>query len=134
MLDPTVFHPRMARWKEPFGAVAPGTQVRFTVGRCAKATSCALCLHEEFSGKREEVPMLPCAEGWRITYTAPAQAELVWYFFRFSFENGGTDDYGTEGLRNAVSSVRKNIAYRESFHLPSDSLSGVCDEYEAKLS
>ena len=98
MLDPTVFHPRMARWKEPFGAVVPGTQVRFTVGRCAKATGCALCLHEEFSGKREEVPMLPCAEGWRITYTAPAQAELVWYFFRFSFEDGGTDGYGTDGF------------------------------------
>ena len=44
------------------------------------------------------------------------------------------DDYGAEGLRNAVSSVRQNIAYRESFHLPSDSISGVCDEYEAKLS
>lgn len=44
------------------------------------------------------------------------------------------DDYGTEGLRNAISSVRKNISYRESFHLPSDSISGVCDEYEAKLS
>lgn len=44
------------------------------------------------------------------------------------------NDYGTDGLRNAISAVRKNIAYRESFNLPSDSISGVCDEYEAKLS
>ena len=43
-------------------------------------------------------------------------------------------DYGAEGLRTAISSVRKNIAYREGFHLPSDSLIGVCEEYEAKLS
>ena len=44
------------------------------------------------------------------------------------------DDYGTDGLRRAVASVRRNISYRESFHLPSDSISQVCDEYEAKLS
>ena len=44
------------------------------------------------------------------------------------------NDYGAEGLRSALSSVRKNIAYREGFHLPSDSISAVCDEYEAMLS
>ncbi len=42
-------------------------------------------------------------------------------------------DYGDAGLRRAVASVRKNISYRESFHLPSDSICAVCDEYEKKL-
>lgn len=42
-------------------------------------------------------------------------------------------DYGEDGLRRAVASVRKNISYRESFHLPSDSICAVCDEYERKL-
>ena len=40
---------------------------------------------------------------------------------------------GEDGLRRAVASVRKNISYRESFHLPSDSICAVCDEYERKL-
>lgn len=42
-------------------------------------------------------------------------------------------DYGADGLRKAVFSVRQNIAYRQRFHLPSDSISAVCDEYERKL-
>ena len=47
MLDETIFHPRRARYKEPFGAVPVGTEVRFSVAAPAGAAGCTLRLYRE---------------------------------------------------------------------------------------
>ena len=38
-------------------------------------------------------------------YTAPAEPDLVWYFLRFRFADGSTQDYGAEGFVPAGSAV-----------------------------
>lgn len=42
-------------------------------------------------------------------------------------------DFGQPGLEKAISAARKNIDYRTSFQLPSDSTIAICEEFEAKL-
>lgn len=42
-------------------------------------------------------------------------------------------DYGEDGLRTAITSVRENIAYRQHCSLPSGSIASVCEEFERKL-
>lgn len=42
-------------------------------------------------------------------------------------------DFGKAGLEKAISSARKNIDYRTSFQLPSDSSISICEEFEAML-
>ena len=95
MSEPFVFDSRCTYCKEPFGAVECGTPVSF---RCRPLSGegfvrCTLVLHHEFADKVYEVEML-CSgiEGQRTCFTAivptPAQAELIWYSFRFHRPDG----------------------------------------------
>ena len=102
MLDETIFHPRRARYKEPFGAVPAGTEVRFSVAAPAGAAGCTLRLYREFAGVLEEHPMAADETGLlTCRVAAPAEPELAWYYFRFSFPDGRTCDYGAEGFPDA---------------------------------
>ena len=102
MLDETIFHPRRARYKEPFGAVPVGTEVRFSVAAPAGAAGCTLRLYREFAGVLEEHPMAADETGLlTCRVAAPAEPELAWYYFRFSFPDGRTCDYGAEGFPDA---------------------------------
>lgn len=85
-----LFDPRDARCKAPFGAVALGEAVTLTL-RPEKGDSvlrAAVVLHHEFSGKTEELPMKKIKDGeetvFSLTFSAPAEPELLWYHFRLS--------------------------------------------------
>lgn len=98
MLDPIIFHPREIRCKEPFGAVTPGTRVRFSTGRPLHAVSCTLLTTLEFSGTVQCQPMDAAGSSFSTVYMAPQEAELVWYTFRFHYEDGGSCEYGADGF------------------------------------
>lgn len=55
-------------------------------------------------------------------------AKALRYYFEAIYQ-----DYGADGLRTAISSVRKNISYRQHCGLPYASISSICEEYERKL-
>jgi 4-alpha-glucanotransferase len=68
-------------------------------------THCALALHLEFSGTREERELRwDGSEGDRIrfslTFDAPGQPELVWYHFRFWRDDGTGCDMDGTGYRS----------------------------------
>lgn len=42
-------------------------------------------------------------------------------------------EFGAPGLANALQATRASIAYRESCHLPSESMIALCDEFQKKL-
>lgn len=106
MLDALIYHPRRKHCKNPFGAVPLGTQVRFSAGLPAAAVGCTLCAAAEFSGAETETDLPFDAQG-RCSgiYTVPAEPDLVWYFLRFRFADGSTQDYGAEGFVPAGSAV-----------------------------
>ena len=106
MLDALIYHPRRKHCKDPFGAVPLGTQVRFSAGLPAAAVGCTLCAAAEFSGAETETDLPFDAQG-RCSgiYTVPAEPDLVWYFLRFRFADGSTQDYGAEGFVPAGSAV-----------------------------
>lgn len=98
MLDTSIYHPRLAQYKQPFGAVPLAATVSFAVGLPAGAVGCTLSTRREFSGGTAEYAMTAAAGGWRCTYTAPAEPELVWYSFRFRFADGSEARYGADGF------------------------------------
>lgn len=99
MLDASIYHPRLKHCKDPFGAVPLGTQVHFSAGLPTAAVGCTLCAASEFSGAETETDLLPDGrDRCSGVYTAPAEPELVWYFLRFRFADGSTQDYGAEGF------------------------------------
>ena len=99
MIDASIYHPRLKHCKDPFGAVPPGTQVHFSAGLPTAAVGCTLCAASEFSGAETETDLLPDGrDRCSGVYTAPAEPELVWYFLRFRFADGSTQDYGAEGF------------------------------------
>ena len=97
MRDPFVFDPRSECCKKPYGAVPCGTAVSYTVRPlCAEGWSrCVLVARREFSNLETETE-LPCTgiDGNRNrfsgTFPAPAEPELVWYWFRLSRPDGCT--------------------------------------------
>ena len=98
MLDTSIYHPRLPQCKSPFGAVPLGTAVHFSVGLPKNAVGCTLCTACEFSKDSAEYAMDPAGGRASLCCTAPEKAELVWYFFRFSYEDGGTCCYGADGF------------------------------------
>ncbi|MBD9195546.1 MAG: glycoside hydrolase family 13 protein, partial [Clostridiales bacterium] len=89
MRDPFVFDPRSEFCKKPYGAVPCGIAVSYTVRPlCSEGWSrCVLVAQREFSNLETETE-LPCTgiDGDRNrfsgTFPAPAEPELVWYWFR----------------------------------------------------
>ena len=97
MRDPFVFDPRSEFCKKPYGAVPCGTAVSYTVRplRAEGWSRCVLVARREFSNLETETE-LPCTgiDGDRNrfsgTFPAPAEPELVWYWFRLSRPDGCT--------------------------------------------
>ena len=91
MSERYVFDPRDTRYKSPFGAVACGTEVRFTLRPLAKEkfTACTLLVWNEFAFHSQEVELSAPGEGlFTGTFTAPEAPELIWYGFRFTRDDG----------------------------------------------
>lgn len=97
MRDPFVFDPRSECCKKPYGAVPCGTAVSYTVRplRAEGWSRCVLVARREFSNLETETE-LPCTgiDGNRNrfsgTFPAPAEPELVWYWFLLSRPDGCT--------------------------------------------
>ena len=113
MLDPFVFDSRSESCKKPYGAVPCGTAVSYTVRPlCREGWSrCVLVTQREFSGQTAELE-LPCTgqDGDRNRFSgifsAPAEPELVWYWFRLFREDGSSillDRSGYHGGENVQS-------------------------------
>lgn len=88
-----VFDPRDAACKSPFGAVACGAEVSFTL-RDGDYYACELLVHREFAGVDEVCPLPPAEGGFSGIYTAPQEPDLCWYAFRFTRADGSTVCYG----------------------------------------
>ena len=113
MLDPFVFDSRSESCKKPYGAVPCGTAVSYTVRplHAEGWSRCVLVTQREFSGQTAELE-LPCTgqDGDRNRFSgifsAPAEPELVWYWFRLFREDGSSillDRSGYHGGENVQS-------------------------------
>ena len=113
MLDPFVFDSRSESCKKPYGAVPCGTAVSYTVRPLRREgwSRCVLVTQREFSGQTAELD-LPCTgqDGDRNRFSgifsAPAEPELVWYWFRLFREDGSSillDRSGYHGGENVQS-------------------------------
>ena len=113
MLDPFVFDARSESCKKPYGAVPCGTAVSYTVRPLRREgwSRCVLVTQREFSGQTAELE-LPCTgqDGDRNRFSgifsAPAEPELVWYWFRLFREDGSSillDRSGYHGGENVQS-------------------------------
>ena len=113
MLDPFVFDSRSESCKKPYGAVLCGTAVSYTVRPLRREgwSRCVLVTQREFSGQTAELE-LPCTgqDGDRNRFSgifsAPAEPELVWYWFRLFREDGSSillDRSGYHGGENVQS-------------------------------
>ena len=102
----TLFDPRDAHCKSPFGAVTVFAAVDFTFYPHENAiTGCTLLVHLEFSDRWVETELLPSTdeEGASVftgTFFAPSQPELVWYHFRLHWADGGVSCYGRDGFQS----------------------------------
>lgn len=95
MSEPFVFDSRCEFCKTPYGAVPLETAVTLHVRPMdfENFTNCALIRIHEFAGQRLETEMIrEGLDGQRrrfsLTFRAPKEAELVWYYFRFWREDG----------------------------------------------
>ena len=106
MSEPFVFDPRHSLCKTPFGAVPCGGSVTF---HCRPLASdhfdhCAVVLLGEFSGSEAHLE-LSCEgpEGERVRFsgvvTAPSEADLIWYHFRFWRDDGSGCILDSTGYR-----------------------------------
>ena len=113
MLDPFVFDSRSESCKKPYGAVPCGTAVSYTVRPLRREgwSRCVLVTQREFSGQTAELEV-PCTgqDGDRNRFSgifsAPAEPELVWYWFRLFREDGSSillDRSGYHGGENVQS-------------------------------
>lgn len=73
------FDSRDLRYKDPFGAVSCGAEVRFALGSDEPLEECCLLVRQEFAGLERELPLSPSGDGWCGVLTAPAEPELIWY-------------------------------------------------------
>ena len=101
----TLFDPRDARCKSPFGAVTTFAAVDFAFyPREHAVIGCTLLTHHEFSDRWTETELLPGTDeaGEHIfsgTFFAPSQPELIWYHFRLHWADGGVSCYGKGGFQ-----------------------------------
>ena len=100
-----VFDSRDSRCKTPFGAVTLGAEITMTLRPEEKSGIAAivLLLRHEFANKCEELPLQQLKnEGHRavfsVSFTAPEQAELLWYHFRLDYQDGSSRLYDRFGF------------------------------------
>ena len=98
------FDPRAPHCKSPFGAVPCGTRVQLCLRPEAGAavTRCELLAHAEFADTWTATELSPAQECgnavFRGEYSAPRDADLVWYHFRLTWADGGMSCCGKSGL------------------------------------
>ena len=112
-----VFDPRDAACKSPFGAVACGAEVSFTL-RDGDYYACELLVHREFAGVDEVCPLPPAEDGFSGIYTAPQEPDLCWYAFRFTRADGSTVCYGRSGWCGQDALVRWQLTVYEDTPTP----------------
>ena len=112
-----VFDPRNAACKSPFGAVACGAEVSFTL-RDGDYYACELLVHREFAGVDEVCPLPPAEGGFSGIYTAPQEPDLCWYAFRFTRADGSTVCYGRSGWCGQDALVRWQLTVYEDTPTP----------------
>ena len=95
-----VFDSRDKRYKDPFGAVACGTDIRFAL-EDETYYGCELLVYREFAGKEDVCALPPAEGGFAGTYTAPAEADLCWYAFRLTDGDGHLVWFGKNGVQDA---------------------------------
>ncbi|MBD9198865.1 MAG: glycoside hydrolase family 13 protein [Clostridiales bacterium] len=126
MRDPFVFDPRSECCKKPYGAVPCGTAVSYTVRplRAEGWSRCVLVARREFSNLETETE-LPCTgiDGDRNrfsgTFPAPAEPELVWYWFRLSRPDGCTILFDKSGWHTDGSVQSWQLTVYEETSTPS---------------
>ena len=57
------FDSRDLRYKDPFGAVSCGAEVRFALGADEPLEECCLLVRQEFAGQERELPLSPSGDG-----------------------------------------------------------------------
>ncbi len=107
MSEPFVFDPRDTRFKDPFGAALCGASLTVC---CRPLTeegfvSGVLSLYHEFADRVEDIPLeiAGTEDGrtfFRAAFTAPKEAELSWYHFRFRRKDGSEWVLDPSGYRN----------------------------------
>lgn len=112
-----VFDPRDAACKSPFGAVACGAEVSFTLWD-GDYYACELLVHREFAGVDEVCPLPPAEGGFSGIYTAPQEPDLCWYAFRFTRADGSTVCYGRSGWCGQDALVRWQLTVYEDTPTP----------------
>ena len=61
-------------------------------------TGVSLLLRREFGGTEQALPLSPSGDGrWQAVYTAPAEPDLVWYAFQFTYSDC-VRPYGPHGF------------------------------------
>ena len=112
-----VFDPRDAACKSPFGAVACGAEVSFTL-RDGDYYACELLVHREFAEVDEVCPLPPAEGGFSGIYIAPQEPDLCWYAFRFTRADGSTVCYGRSGWCGQDALVRWQLTVYEDTPTP----------------
>ena len=104
MRDPFLFDPRSEACKRPFGAVECGKTISFRVRPLMRDgfSRCALLVRREFSCEEAEYPLAQEGmDGERVRFgtelSAPREAELLWYSFRFTRADGSERFYDRSG-------------------------------------
>ena len=113
MLDPFVFDSRSESCKKPYGAVPCGTAASYTVRPLRREgwSRCVLVTQREFSGQTAELELPYTGQDgdrnrFSGIFSAPAEPELVWYWFRLFREDGSSillDRSGYHGGENVQS-------------------------------
>lgn len=125
MAEPFVFDPRCTACKSPFGAVACGEPFTLHVRplACENFNRCILVLHREFAATETEIDLTcdgPEAERVRfsITLNAPAEPELIWYYFYFWKLDGSRYILDRTGYHSAGEPAAWQITVYEKNHTP----------------
>lgn len=106
------------RYKDPFGAVSCGAEVRFALGSDEPLEECCLLVRQEFAGLERELPLSPSGDGWCGVLTAPAEPELIWYAFRVRRPDGSLLWLGRNGCGGEADRQRWQLTVYEPTHTP----------------
>ena len=112
------FDSRDVRYKDPFGAVSCGAEVRFALGADEPLEECCLLVRQEFAGLEQEVPLFFSGDGWCGVLTAPAEPELIWYAFRVRRTDGSLLWLGRNGCGGEADRQRWQLTVYEPTHTP----------------
>ena len=112
------FDSRDLRYKDPFGAVSCGAEVRFALGADEPLEECCLLVRQEFAGLEQEVPLSPSGDGWCGVLTAPVEPELIWYAFRVRRPDGSLLWLGRNGCGGEADRQRWQLTVYEPTHTP----------------